>query len=290
MHILTRVVRQTGLVSSSRRAGGGMKGERPIETLARKIVADVLRVPVEQHDDNSRASMVDAKIHTADAQIPLEVVMDAKTDVMKQAADLARYPDGIPLQGGAQSWMVMMSRGSRTSRLAATLPPLLAVLDPSKAFENVPAALKKLGVEALSPVESNGPPVIHLIGEGVTFSGAGADLNGYVERFLERAPDVPYKLALAAGPGRAHAFIWLSLSSEYPGWVAFRDESRPLPSTGPTLPPGVTDIWLARIYVGDRVIRYSPEHGWVRTNRTITLDDERVLHPDGDQGDDSIVP
>jgi hypothetical protein len=264
-----------------------MTSERPIETLARKIVADVLGVLVEQHDDNSRASMVDAKIHAADTQIPLEVVMDVAPGVMKQAADLGRYPDGIPLPMGAQSWIVMMSRGSRTSRLAATLPPLLAALDPSETLEKVPDALKKLGVHSLSPVKSDDPPAIHLIGEGVSYSGAGPDLNGYVERFLARTPDVPYKLALAAGPGRAHAFIWLSISSEYSGWVSFREGSSQLPSTGPALPPGVTDVWLARTYVGDRIIRYSPEHGWVRTNRTITLDDEALLHPDVDQGDDS---
>lgn len=41
-----------------------MRDERPIETLARRIVADVLGVPVEQHDDNSLPSMVDAKIQS----------------------------------------------------------------------------------------------------------------------------------------------------------------------------------------------------------------------------------
>lgn len=266
-----------------------MRGERPIETLARRIVADVLGVPVEQHDDNSRPSMVDAKIHAADGQIPLEVVMDVSPAVMKQTADLGRYADGIPLPAGTHSWIVMMTRGSRTSKLAAKLPPLLAALDPSEKFERVPAALEGLGVHAISSVEANGPPVILLVAEGVSYGGAGPDLNGYVARFLARTPDVPYKLALAAGPDRAHAFIWISLSSEYAGWVSFRDESRPLPLTGPTLPPGVTDIWLARTYVNDRVIRYSPEHGWVRTNRTITLDDEALLHPDVDQGDDSSV-
>jgi hypothetical protein len=276
-------------MSSSSQAGRRKRGERPIETLARRIVADVLGVPVEQHDDNSRSSMVDAKIHAADAQIPLEVVMDVAPGVMKQTADLGRYPDGIPLPAGAQSWFVMMSRGSRTSRLAATLPPLLAALDPTERFEKVPAALRTLGVHAISAVEINGPPAILLVGEGVSYSGAGPDLNGYVERFLARTPDVPYKLALAAGPGRAHAFIWLSISSDYAGWVSFRDESRPLPRTRPALPLGVTDVWLARTYVGDRVIRYSPEHGWVRTNRTITLDDEALLHPDGDQGGDASV-
>jgi len=264
-------------------------GERPIETLARRIVADVLGVPVEQHDDNSRSSMVDAKIHAADAQIPLEVVMDVAPGVMKQAADLGRYPDGIPLPAGTQSWWVMMSRGSRTSRLSATLPPLLADLDPSGTFEKVPAALKELGVHAISPVDVAGPPKILLTGEGVTYSGAGPDLNGYVERFLARTPDVPYKLALAAGPGRAHAFIWVTISGEYSGWVSVRDESRPLPRTGPALPPGVTDVWLARTHVGHRVIRYSPEQGWVRTDRAITLDDEALLDPDVDQGDDSSV-
>jgi hypothetical protein len=266
-----------------------MRGERPIEALARRIIADVLGVMVEQHDDNTRPSMVDAEIHAADARIPLEVVMDVEPSVMKQAADLGRYPDGIPLPAGAQSWMVMMSRGSRTSKLAATLPPLLAALNPSETFEKPPAALKKLGVHAISSVEVDGPPAILLISEGVSYSGAGPDLNGYVERFLARTPDVPYKLALAAGSGRAHAFIWLTISSEYPGWVSFRDESRPLPGTGPTLPPGVTDVWLARTYVGDRVIRYSPEKGWVRTNRTITLDDEALLHPDVDRVNDSSV-
>lgn len=233
--------------------------------------------------------MVDAKIHAADALIPLEVVMDVAPGVMKQAADLGRYPDGIPLPAGAQSWIVMMSRGSRTSRLAARLPPLLAALDPSEAFEEVPAALTQLGVHAFSPVEGDGSPAILLRSEGVSYSGAGPNLNAYVEEFLVRTPDVPYKLALDAGPGRVHVFIWLTTSSEYSGWVAFRDESRPLPSTGPTLPAGVTDVWLARTYVGDRVIRYSPEQGWVRTNRTTTLDDEALLHPDVDQGDESRV-
>ena len=233
--------------------------------------------------------MVDAKIHAADALIPLEVVMDVAPGVMKQAADLGRYPNGIPLPAGAQSWIVMMSRGSRTSRLAATLPPLLAALDPSMAFEKVPAALKKHGVHALSSFKGDGAPAIHLIGEGVSYSGAGRDLNGYVERFFAQTPDVPYKLALAAGLGRAYAFIWLSISSEYSGWVSFREESSPLPSTGPALPPGVTDVWLARTRVGAGVIRYSPEQGWVRTNRAITLDDEAVLHPDVERGDDSRV-
>lgn len=120
--------------------------ERPIETVSRRIVADVLGVPVEQHDDNSRPSMVDAMIHTADGPIPLEVVTDVAPAVMKQTADLGRYPDGIPLPAGSPSWMVMMTRGSRTSELATTPPPLLSTLDPSERFEKRPAALKKLGV------------------------------------------------------------------------------------------------------------------------------------------------
>lgn len=215
--------------------------------------------------------------------------MDVAPGVMKQTADLGRYPDGIPLPAGAQSWFVMMSRGSRTSKLAATLPPILAALDPMESFEKVPVALKKLGVHAISAVEIDGPPAILLLGEGVSYSETGPDLNGYVEQFLARTSDVPFKLGLATGSGRAHAFIWLSISSDYAGWVSFRDESRPLPRTGSALPPGVTDVWLARTYVGDRIVRYSPEHGWVRTNRTITLDDEALLHRDGNQGDDSGV-
>ncbi|PPG94304.1 hypothetical protein C5C22_08970 [Rathayibacter rathayi] len=111
----------------------------------------------------------------------------------------------------------------------------------------------------------------------MSFIGGGPNLNAYVQQFLERAADVPYKLNLAAGPGRAHAFIWLSISSDYAGWVAFR-EDRPLPMTGPELPPGVTDVWLSMTYVGRRVIRYSPERGWERTSRAITLADEALLH------------
>lgn len=258
-----------------------MRGERPNETFARRIVADVLGVPVEQHDDNSRQSMVDAMIHATGAQIPLEVVMDVAPAVMKQAAELGRYSAGIPLPEGSGTWLVQIARGSRTSRLGTTLPPLIAALDPSGVFEEVPSALAELGVMSISPTGTDGSPTILLVGQGVSYGGAGPDLNGYVERFLERTPDVSYKLTLAAGPERAHVFIWLTISGDYDGWAAFRDEDWPLPSTGPNLPLGVTDVWLAMTNLGYRVIRYSPENGWERTGRVISLDDEKMLHPDG---------
>lgn len=255
-----------------------MTGERPNETLARQIVADVLGVPVVQHDDNSLQSMVDAMIHTTGSRVPLEVVMDVSPAVMKQGVQLAHYADGIPLPEGSASWLVQIARGSRTSRLGATLPPLVAALAPSATFEDVPSALAELGVMSISSTGTHdGASMILLVGQGVSYVGAGPDLNGYVERFLERTPDVPLKLLLAAGPERAHAFICLTISGDYGGWAALRDEDRPLPQTGPDLPPGVTDVWLAMGHVGRRVIRHSPENGWERTSRVITNDDEALL-------------
>lgn len=228
---------------------------------------------MERYEDGSRNSMVDALIRGAGTPEPLEIVMDANEKGMKLAAELDR--DGHELEPvNAQGWFVMIARGARTKQLRRDLPALLAGLDPSAGFSRTPVVLRERGVVAIAPAEA---PVIHLISQGYTYSGAGPDLNGYTTSTLDRIDDVARKLAAHTPAAPGHAFVWLSISSAYPGWSSLRDEDRDLPTSAPMLPTGVDHVWLATTYVGRPILHYSPAAGWERVDRRITEADEDVL-------------
>ncbi|WP_146078257.1 hypothetical protein [Rathayibacter rathayi] len=200
-----------------------MRGERPLETLARQIVRDVLGARVEQHDDNSRDSMVDAKIHLAGAEIPLEVVMDAAPAVMKQAAKLDRYRNCIPLPAGSHSWFVMMVRGSRTSRLASKLPPLLAAIDPAEELKMVPQALAELGVQAIASAHIDSSSAIILFSRGC-LSSAAAPISTHTSNSFSNARPM-CRTSSTSRPGlagRTPSFGSASAAITPGGWPSVR--------------------------------------------------------------------
>lgn len=225
-----------------------------------------------RHDDNSRPSMVDALIRMPGGAVPLEVVTDVSHGLMQQSASLARYRGGIPLPEGSQSWIVNMRWGARTSRLATTLPPLLVSIAPTGKMMKPSTALRDIGVGSIQPIDikSEGGPRILVMAQNARYSLLGPDINGYVENFLEEAADVPRKLALAADGGPAHGFIWVDNSST-DGWGALRKADYRLPSTAPTLPHPITDLWVATVNVHRHFFRYSPDVGWERLTPIVKL-------------------
>jgi hypothetical protein len=136
--------------------------------------------------------------------------------------------------------------------------------------------LWELGIVTASPIASEHPRA-ELFAEFDSWSGTGPDLNRYVALALKHASDVPEKLLRHSPDGPKHAFIWVGISSLYPGWSSMRDPTGALPLDEPDLPDGVTDIWLATFMRGQETLHLAAGRGWERTGRFITETDGQLF-------------
>ena len=243
-------------------------GELPNELAARRIVSDVLGVPVNRYEGVAakRNNMVDAVIVTAVGEIPLEVVSDTLPLYASFWAAMDAVGHAIDLPAGAQSWVVQLSHSAQVRKLAPDLPVLLAGLQPRPYFEyerDFPEILRHRGITGVLPTEADNP-VVSLMSDGFSSGENPGDLNEFVREVFMVAADVPAKLAAYSVDG-GHAFIWATISSKWSVTRASRDDDSPLPTERPTLPRGVTDVWVGVSLEGHEALRYNERDGWTRT-------------------------
>jgi hypothetical protein len=88
----------------------------------------------------------------------------------------------------------------------------------------------------------------------------------WVARVLTEQSDVPAKLAAHCGVVERHAFIWATISSDMAvQWQLEPGADHPFPIAPPTLPLGVTHVWIAGATFRQGVLAWFPDRGWWRT-------------------------
>lgn len=241
------------------------RGESSLEYFARFIVESNLGLSVARFEDGRVPSQVDAVIDRGGNMVPLEVVSDTDSEFLRQWDALEKRGRLIHVPGMVPGWYVTAKRSANVGQLRAELPPLFRTHGEQIAedrFHAIPAPLARLGVTYAMPMwKSEWHERIHISGEGWASWDDPIDLNAWVERVLHREADVPAKLR-AFGSDEAHAFIWAALGSSWSITSLLEDpDEMDVPTLGPTLPAGITDIWVAATRTATGCLHYST-HGW----------------------------
>lgn len=256
--------------------------ENPDEELARQIVSTVLGVPVDRFEDGTAPRQVDALIRFPDRDAALEIVADHDEVFQRQQDALYRkHKESVEVSGLRKSWMVLLSHEANIKDVKRRIPALLLNLQdnapPSRQpWEVKPWKLDELGVRRAWSMDagrvwptnaSNVSGRVHLVPQGWGgFAGDERTVGGWVERVLSEQNDVPAKLAAHPDVAERHAFIWATITSDMGvQWQLEPGEDHPFPDAPPTLPPGVTHVWIAGSTFRQGVLAWSPDRGWWRT-------------------------
>ena len=248
--------------------------ERPDERLARHIVSTVLGVPVERHDYGTAPRQVDALVCYPDRVAALEVVADPDKEFNDQQVALYGKKNPLEVPGLRKSWIVLLSRQAKINNVKRALPALLLDLQdnppPKRSPWDVePSELNRLGITSADPIyESTESGRVWLLPVGWGgWVGDEGTVGEWVTRVLvEKAADVPAKLAAHPGVVERHAFIWTIPSSDMGVQVQLEcGDDHPFPVAPPTLPTGVTHVWVAGSARYQGVLAWFPGRGWWRT-------------------------
>jgi len=240
-------------------------GESSLEYFARYIVESNLQLSVARFEDGRLPSQVDAVIYRGGSSVPLEVVSDTDPAFLRQWDALEKRGRLVHVPGLVPGWYVTVRRSADVRRLRADLPRLLLAHGAQIAedrFHSIPAPLASIGVTYAMPMgKSEWDGRIHISGEGWASWDDPIGLNAWVERVLTREADVPAKLR-AFGSDEAHAFIWAALGSSRSITNLLQDSDEvEIPTLGPNLPLGLTDVWVAATRTATGCLHYSAR-GW----------------------------
>lgn len=165
-----------------------------------------------------------------------------------------------------QTWTAQLARSASVKDVVKSLPDLVVELEHSQesavAHAETQEAIRRLGVQMIHPLEGAQPGRINLRAQGWV-GWSNLTVAQYVEKVLAVAADVPHKLNRHPAALK-HAFIWTTIGTD-PGIQSMlenRDETLPLDA--PSLPEGVTHVWVAGSFVGQGVVAWFPERGWWR--------------------------
>jgi hypothetical protein len=247
--------------------------ERPDEELARQIVSTVLGVPVDRFEDGKANRQVDALIRYRDSHAALEVVADHDKAFNDQQAALHDSNDRIEVSGLRESWIVLLSRQAKIKRVKEELPDLLRAFQANppprrKPWDIEPSALDRLGITRAWPMDrSTVSGRVYLVPQAWGgFGGHEGTVGEWVTRVLDKHADVPAKLAAHPGVAERHVFIWATDTSDMGVQMQLEPgDDHPFPVTAPTLPTGVTHVWVGGQRWHQGVLAWFPDRGWWRT-------------------------
>jgi hypothetical protein len=267
------------------------------ELWAREIVETILGVPVERFDDGTAPRQVDALVRYPDRVAALEIVSDPDKPFQSLQAELDRenpitvpglHESWVVVLLSRESWMVVLSAEAKIKKIKAKikkikqeLPALLLAFQDNPSPKREPMGyrtfeLHRLGILSAKPIDNSTAPgrvwlTLEAWGVG---TGDERTVGEWVTRVLvEKAPDVPTKLAAHPDDvAERHAFIWAIPISDR-GVLAQLEpgDDHPLPVTAPTLPEGVTHVWVAGFW-SPGVLAWFPGRGWWRTPLPWTSD------------------
>ncbi len=238
-------------------------------------------MPVERFDDGTAPGQVDALVRYPDRLAALEVVADPDKPFQRQLDALYGKKNPIEVPGLRKSWIVSLSRQAKINNVKRALPALLLDLQDNPRPERSPwdvepSELDRLGITSASPIdESTVSGYVWLVPVG--WGGGSGDertVGEWVTRVLvEKAPDLPGKLAAHRDVAERHAFIWTISSSDMAVQVQLEaGDDHPFPAAPPTLPAGVTHVWVAGWASYQGVLAWFPDRGWWRTPLPWTSD------------------
>jgi hypothetical protein len=111
------------------------------------------------------------------------------------------------------------------------------------------------------------------------FAGDEQTVGAWVTRVLTTQADVPAKLAAHPDADERHAFLWVTVGSDMGVQLQIEPGGdNPFPVTAPTLPAGVSHVWVAGSRLHQGAIAWFPDRGWWRTpwvwpaDKPLTLD------------------
>jgi hypothetical protein len=194
------------------------------EENARHIVSTVLGVPVDCFEDGTAPRQVDALIRYPDRDAALEVVGDHDMAFNAQQDALHRKKNhAIEVSGLHESWTVLLSRTAKIKRVKEALPALLLAMQANPPPRRSQLGyrtreLDRLGIKTAWPQETGTVPgCVYLTPASVWgFAGTEHTAGEWVTSVLvEKAPDVPRKLADHPGVDERHAFIWVRPTSDF---------------------------------------------------------------------------
>jgi hypothetical protein len=239
------------------------------ERLARGIAETVLGVPVKRFDDGTANSQVDALIHYPDREAALEVVADHDKAFNAQQDALHDSKDRIDVPGLRESWTALLSRKAKIKTIKEALPALLLALqaDPPPTRSYRTPALDQLGITSAWPMTSSVPGRVYLVPQPWGgFAGTEHTVGEWVTRVLDEQADVAAKLAAHPDVTERHAFIWATPTSDMEVQIQLGPgDDHLFPVTAPTLPTGVTHVWVGDRQWSKGVLAWFPDRGWWRT-------------------------
>lgn len=184
--------------------------------------------------------------------------------------------------------MVSLTPTARAKHLRKELPGLLQRLEDAR-ISQVALSGQRREVDPFV-VEAQHLGIVHASQGGTDFPGSiyvtieeprertggivdpsGSAIPSWAAEFLveSQQADVLAKLA-RSGLEERHVFILLPGFTTAPFGVVdmLRREDDSVPEAPPVLPPEVTHVWLVSLWSIGRGLRWSPEGGWARFNRT----------------------
>ncbi|UFU15988.1 hypothetical protein LQK89_17360 (plasmid) [Curtobacterium sp. C1] len=277
--------------------------ERPLERMARAIVACHLDTLVERSDDGTAPGQPDGLIYLPDGTYaPLEVVSDHDVAYARLSDAFERQGELIAIDPASPGWYVSLHHGSRLKRIRQRVPEILQELPPAEFVEGVVPAdtwaagpdhvqrldeLAELGVAYLAAY----PDRPGLIGFGTKGWNSWQDpitVTAWTSRVLDREADVAEKLQRHGGRER-HALIWATLGSTWAvsNALNWHKDAPPLPKPiGPEIDEEFWDLLLGPedqrpqpAPLPDPVLPEPITHLWLAS----TLSGRGALHwsPDG---------
>lgn len=222
-----------------------------------------------RHDYNTAPGQVDALIRFPDRDVPLEVVSDHDVAFRRQWDALQIRGQLLAVPGLRSRWEVWLSRTADVRRVAAGLPRLLLEHQGESAGwaggrdRRPPEAFRALGVERAYPVAGASPGEALLRPDMWSGTADEEAISAWVEQVLQREADVPAKLSRHPSTEK-HAFLWVTMGSDYGVQFALEDRGQPLPESQPRLPVGVTHIWVAGTMSSQGCLAWFPGRSWWR--------------------------
>lgn len=238
---------------------------------------------VDQHDDNSEASMYDLAITYPGGAIGA-VEVTAAAD--RQQLELWKLVGGQGKRwiepGRAGGWIVRILPSTRAKSLLRQLPDLLRILERAglhdvrgnKASTDQSSALAgRLGIVQTSQVTTDYPGSIYVMPpERLSQMGGYSPITGdpLAQWLSEWVPDPSRtdnlrKLARSGVPER-HLFVLVPGFNLAPFAVndLLMAPNAPLPTMPPALPSEITHVWTVSTWSSGDGLRWSPETGWAR--------------------------
>lgn len=243
--------------------------EKPNERAARQVVAKSLGVRVSRYEDGKTNSQVDALIHATDGVEALEIVADHEAAFNAQWDALTKIGHTLAVPGLRRGWSAQLARAARIKDVAQQLPDLILAFQDERdraadsVDEGLPEGITRLGVRMLYPLEGGAAGRVNLHAEGWGGFTSNITMARYVEQVLDSVPDVPHKLSLHPAPTK-HAFIWTTIGSDYRIQAQLERGRQAVPTDPPTLPAGVTHVWVVGSFTTQGALAWFPDQGWWR--------------------------